>query len=376
MEGNISMENKELNTNSLINRFFSVVRQAENIIFKDKRRGVFSERDTSTWSTLRMVLYKLSTPYLLFQEKESFVYLIFGFFIYVMSFVTLFLAQQFAWSPSVNISSIYKIFIGVFLFLTAWSYMEFLRDNRYSLMAKFGLSFVLIVLCLIQSFSLFAIGKIHVIPIGQLVKVNFFVGAGFTPWFIVIIYTLVSVVWSYIILVKYTEVIQNPLTEQAIRQLLEVDLGENNDVKWRLLDLSKDEIAYLRKWAETNLSNSEKRTIPTLVLSTLLGFFISTSFFREMILNLFKPESSRNNLLAFVIAILLPLIVYFLTVFSRTLLSLFKNIATQSLIIETCIVAEYAIVKDNNSKTQSKSARPSSFVEVVISFLSGWLGRH
>lgn len=370
------MENKELNTNSLINRFFSVVRQAENIIFKDKRRGVFSERDTSTWSTLRMVLYKLSTPYLLFQEKESFVYLIFGFFIYVMSFVTLFLAQQFAWSPSVNISSIYKIFIGVFLFLTAWSYMEFLRDNRYSLMAKFGLSFVLIVLCLIQSFSLFAIGKIHVIPIGQLVKVNFFVGAGFTPWFIVIIYTLVSVVWSYIILVKYTEVIQNPLTEQAIRQLLEVDLGENNDVKWRLLDLSKDEIAYLRKWAETNLSNSEKRTIPTLVLSTLLGFFISTSFFREMILNLFKPESSRNNLLAFVIAILLPLIVYFLTVFSRTLLSLFKNIATQSLIIETCIVAEYAIVKDNNSKTQSKSARPSSFVEVVISFLSGWLGRH
>lgn len=64
------MENKELNTNSLIDRFFSVVRQAESIIFKDKRSGGFSERDTSTWSTLRMVLYKLSTPYLLFQEKE------------------------------------------------------------------------------------------------------------------------------------------------------------------------------------------------------------------------------------------------------------------------------------------------------------------
>src|SRR5258706_1790839 len=364
------MEDKQLNTNTLINRFFSIVRQAENIIFKDKRTDIFAHGDRSNWPTIRKILYKLPTPLLVFQEKSSPIYQISALFIYFMSFVALLLAQQEAWSPPVNVSLIYEVIVGLFLFLVAWSYIEFIRDNRYSVLAKIILSSLLVILCLIQSFSLFAIRKIHVIPVDRLVKVNFFVGAGFTPWFIIIIYTLISVVWSYIILVRHTEVIQNPLTEQAIRQLLEVDMDDNNDTKWKILDLDKHEITYLHKWAETNLSNSEKRTIPTLVLSTLLGFFISTSFFREMILNLFKPEGSRNNLLTFVIAILLPSIVYFLSVFSRTLVALFKNIATQSLVIETCIVAEYSIVKDTKSKEQSQPTGTSSLVEVIVSFLS------
>lgn len=369
------MESKEISANFLINRFFNVVRQAENIIFKDKRTGIFVDRDLSNWSTVRKTLYKLSMPYLIFQEKSSFIYKISGFFIYVMAFVVLLLAQQLAWSPSVNVGLVYKIIIGLFLFLTTWSYIEFIRDNRYSVLAKIALSFILVVLCLIQSVSLFTIRNIRVIPLDRLVKVGFFVGAGFTPWFIIIVYILVSVVWSYIILVRYTEVIQKPLTEQAIRQLLEVDIPENNDGKWKILDLRKDEITYLRKWAETNLDNSEKRTIPTLVLSTLLGFFISTSFFREMILNLFKQEGSRNNLQAFITAMLLPLIVYFFSVFSRTLVSLFKNIAIQSLIVETCIVAEYAIVKDADSKLQLQQPRPKNVVEVILGFLFDLLSK-
>jgi hypothetical protein len=370
------MENKKLYANFLINRFFSAVRQAEGIIFKERRAGVFVDRDLSNWSTVRKILYKLSMPYLVFQEKSSFIYQISSLFIFFMSFGVLILAQQLAWSPLVNISLFHKVFIGLFLLLSAWSYIEFIRDNRYSILAKTLLSLVLVILCTIQSVSFFTTKNISVIPLDRLIKVNFFVGAGFTPLFILLIYTLISLAWSYIILVRYTEAIQSPLIDHSIRQLLDADIFTDNGNKWKILDLGKDEIIYLHKWAEINLSNNEKRTIPTLVLSALLGYFISTSYFRELILNLFQPESSRNNLQAFIVTLLLPFIAYFLSVFSRTLISLFKNIAAQSLIIETCIVAEYSIIKDTNSKLQLEPLRIRSIAEVVIVFLSSFLHKH
>ena len=89
--------------------------------------------------------------------------------------------------------------------------------------------------------------------------------------------TLLIALLIYIQLINFTEAIQTPINDQFIEKLLEAQIegDAENKQSWKVLDLPKNEIMYLRLWSESSLASSEKRTIPALVLAPLIGILWS-----------------------------------------------------------------------------------------------------
>jgi hypothetical protein len=120
--------------------------------------------------------------------------------------------------------------------------------------------------------------------------------------------------------------------------------------------LGKDEIYTLRQWAEANREGSEKRTLPASIIAALVGVSLTSEIVRGALDKILSGliVSVMNFLQAkspFVIPvnvslsalIVFPLVLVLVLTFAQKLIALFRNIVAQNIIIEACIVTEYAI---------------------------------
>lgn len=363
----------------IIKRFRSLVSHAEFIVFPKTKNSIFLPINMDGWPSIRKFLYKISLPYLYSNDagKTSIIYFIFSFFNLIMIFSTLILAENIAKSTSTSADWIRFGFLVIFSFLSLYGTVSFLRDSRYHIILRIVVLLVFGIVCLALATNLFP----HITPntrgamsFEKYAQVLFLVFSSLSPVLLFLINTLLTVLLTYIQILKSTETIQTPTTGESIEKLLHVEIidAQSNNQGWRLLDLSKDEITYLRLWSESNLNSSEKRTIPAIVVAALISLFLSIDGVRNFITSPFTftaingPQSWLSN-------ILLIVVMAFVVIFSKTMIANFKNIAIQSLIVETCLIAEYSVGQEKGALIEKSESPLNVLLNMVAHGISKFM---
>jgi hypothetical protein len=351
---------KNTKASELINRFRSLVNHAESVAFPQTKNNIFLPVSMDIWVPIKRILYKASLPYLYINEKgkESILYLILSLFIFAMTFSAWILAEKTAKIAPIDADWLRFSFLIIYLFLSLYGVLGFLRDSRYPVVVRFFVFIFILLASVITAGSLFPVNSnnAHAITsFDRYFKVLFLTFAVLSTILLFFINTLLIVLLSYVQLLRFTKTIQTPMTDQAIEELLRAEIVDvvPNSQNWRLLDLSKKEILYLRLWSESNLNSSEKRTTPAIVVVALSGLFLSMGWVRDFLAMSTKVNSSGNSQ-TWLNYLLLIILFSFIVIFSETMVAIFKNIAVQSLIIEACLVAEYAV--DEKKEIQIKKS--------------------
>jgi hypothetical protein len=135
---------------------------------------------------------------------------------------------------------------------------------------------------------------------------------------------------------------------------------------WKLSKLHRDEIVTLRQWAEANREGSEKRTIPASIIAALVGVTLTSdvvrgaldtmlSGFANSVIDLMQAKSIFTLPANFSVSlyIVFPVVLLLLLTFAKKHIALFRNIVAQNLIVEACILTEYAIQTTSREKQTS-----------------------
>jgi hypothetical protein len=156
----------------------------------------------------------------------------------------------------------------------------------------------------------------------------------------------------------------------AILQLAQASIGDEVEGWWRLADLCKEDLDTLSAWASANREATDRRLVPTAVVSGALSVVAGSSALSGLLekwilqigfwpfIQLPHPESVRIDLGQF---LWMP-ITLFLTLFVVHLGKLFLNLFVQNLVIETCLLVGYGQVEAVrvSDRTQSTVEYPSA----------------
>lgn len=355
-----------------IDRFRELTNYAETIVFPQEKNSIFLPVDMKTWSQARKILYKASLPYLYADKKQKgkTIYLLLSLFVLFMPFSMFILAARIARSLPIDADWFLFLLLLIYMFLSFYGILGFIRDSRYSVVVRIFCLFLLFIVSAITSVSLFPVSAIgtHVIKsLTDYIRVFFLILAIMSVTFSLLINTFVMVLLSYIQLLKFTKTIQTPKNNEVIKGLLNADVASEytNNKVWRLLDLSKKELSYLRLWSESNLSSSEKRTVPALIIIACIGLLLSVDDIRNFLISSvrFNPVTSAQPWLSYIFLIA---VVSFMVIFSETMVAIFKNIAVQSLVIEACLVAEYVVEEANEIQVRKKASSWKYLLKRII----------
>jgi hypothetical protein len=180
-------------------------------------------------------------------------------------------------------------------------------------------------------------------------------------WFIIPAYTqiyatlvelIVLLVWSIWLIIDALRFFHTPMPIQTIKELARREIPGRSGT-WRLRDLSLADITLLREWAADNRESTDKRLIPSILLisilqfvgwNTIVGLLLKVNlpgFVADILRGIFS-SNYLAVLWALMLFVALVLCVQLLFIPVRGFFSLIKNLLTQSIILETCLVAEYA----------------------------------
>lgn len=374
-------------------RYAGLVEHVEALAFPLRRTGAAAPPDMSNWSPRRRLFFRISSPLLTtfsagtFDELVDFLYkfLIVGtIWLYALltwtASAAVFLDHIFGDTLSpptagveVAVWGIVLLGIGNSLFPLAYlRWIAFWRDQRYShrsrriLTLLFLICVTLAVTWLITT-NPFAFRRYVLTDVTDLAV---FVGTCLvfiipilTFFYMLVVDTTALGFWLLSITLRYFWSLHNPLPQTFIRELATQPITWNHTPhRWRLADLSQAELQYLREWAHANRDATDKRLLPTALLLTALGLFVGVPPFSAKlsagVMRLFDAMTSRAGAGAEIFSAIGAGVIFWCGVvlvlaFLYVIMLLFRNLATQSLIIEACIVCEYATRQEK--RTTSKT---------------------
>jgi hypothetical protein len=373
----------EDNVDDITNKFTSLAVNAEKIMFPDSREGVFAPPNKDEWGNLRNWLYTISQPFDFMDNGRVVLRIILFLWWLISSISTLFLFARLANIVDIDIDWFRIALLCFFVFISYWSWVEYFRSQRYSIRSKVIWAILFFLYCILiaainiknstpisnDPFRFWLFYFVLVIPAFTLYYMTAFNLVFMVGWFIK---TVFLYIWSY----------HAPRPMKQIRQLItDKFFNQDSEKPISLLDLPINQICSLRQWADANREGTEKRTLPTFLILALLGLFANTALFSTTIKNFGNaiiqylkffgavPSTFKLSLSNFVlISLVLPIFAALLILVLRAFLSLFRNLVAQNLIIESCIVAEYAVAQLELSKP--KKSILARFLDIVISFLN------
>jgi hypothetical protein len=373
----------------LIERFSALTEQARALVFPKAQ----NEPDKSRWSRARRFLHRLSSPFPIEFDGSLVGFAVyFGWMFAFASWVAcylVFLSLALDTPPlppgsQSDSGPVQQIVTGVLaavagiIFIPAayWRWIEFFRDRRFSkwlrvlLTVAFGLalSFHHYLFDTVERTRYVSFVYAHVglfIFVYALVLIP-----ALTYAYMLALYAMLRGLRLTRTSLKYLASIHHPMPIKILRKLIlePIPSGQKAESVWRLIDLSDEELKAIRSWSEANREGTDKRLLPTAVVFGVLGIFADTQMFSNFIertlVFLYKALTPHADLgwqsEKFLVAageftgavlILSPI-----GVFVNLILSLFANLAAQSIIIEACIVAEYA--REQRSRTCSQKVEP------------------
>jgi hypothetical protein len=174
--------------------------------------------------------------------------------------------------------------------------------------------------------------------------------------------------------VKNLRIAHDPLPKRLIRELLLKPIPMGEEQSWQLDTTSVDELRFFVKWADANREGTDKRLLPTAVFFGIVGVFADTQVFKDVFDGAYRVfiqglgiiERNESPWITMGGSLIAAFALLWGIAFLVILFRLFSNLVVQSLVIEACLVAEYA------HKQGDQSNRWASEAPHCDSFL-GWL---
>lgn len=379
---------KETRIEYINEKFKTLVHHAQDIIFPDQHQGIFARQSTDGWSSLRKLIYRAFHPMWEAENRsaaEVFLFSLFSLYVPMFSlalsmyFTSIVLGETAAVESSNTTIFFIKtisIFVSVFLMLpTIHWWGEVVLEKRYSKGVKLFVFCLFSYLSWIVTKAIIAQSPLYW-PSREIISqnINFFLVISF--FFVFPSYTfLLSIVIDYLLVIGYflrvlffnISSIHDPLPLESVEKLVKEKFSsaEEGDTEWQLCSLSKLEIKSLHNRALANLAGTEKRTIPISLILALIGLLTFSKFFGNNVDQLLSDMFNKLNAftpLANPLEFIFPMIVIgglfiiggFLIL---SLNNLFTNIVVQNIIIEACIIVEYAI-DEEIKKQKAKQNKP------------------
>ncbi len=357
-------------------RFKAISSCAEKLAFPDYRKGILNPKDLSGKNWPAKWIYNLSHPLTTTDNPASLFYLTFlGFS--VVQYLAFMLGWTFLFAASLNspvfispvtLESLSFIILGVVLGLAcavisyAWWWETLISRKNF-----WGIKIIVIAIVSLSLWKLSSLllENVPVKPVWDNPNEIAMVLASFglflipaTSYFWALAFDGLSWGWLvYCTLAGGISSIHAPRPIQTILTLAiqEIPPSEPYQLSWRLVDLPKDDIIQMRQWAEANREGSEKRTVPAFLVSALVGILLTSDLIRgagdrflaslaRIVEDLSRQQSilplSINTILLLMAVLMLLILAMVVT---KNLVDLFRNIVAQNLIVEACIVAEYAV---------------------------------
>ena len=376
----------------ILEHFSALVEQAQELAFPPLRKGVAAPPDMTGWSRFRRIAFAVSSPFFTTFTGESAprsgVILLawLTVCVYWLGFADLFVDHIFGALPPATSQSESAIWvrvgawlmlavIAVLPFAAYWRWVEFVRDLRYP--GYWRLILTVLFITIVCSSPYWAIDAEYCTQFPShllhdradlvlfiFTYVLFLIPAG-TFLYMFAIDTLLLSAWLLWVTGKYLRSAHSPFPRELVRKLVLEPIpgcGTGRE-DWMLIDLEEKELRLLHEWAAANRAATDKRLLPTVILFGILGAFANTQTFGNSVdralswlYDSFRLTSTGTSLLLWTGRYMTAaLLVAFAVMFVYSLLLLFRNLVAQSLIIEACVVAEYAReqrrVADSTDKT-------------------------
>lgn len=365
---------------ALLDRFSALVGHAQTIAFPPLRKGATALPDMMGWSKFRRIAFTISSPWPATLKETTFtdvmllVWMVVSLYWYVAAAV--FFHHIFGTLPPTTPKPEQPIWVEIIVYVILaltvalipaayWGWREFFRDQRYPHGWRVVLTLIFVGIVVSSPYWLLApehraqfpdllLGDPHLMFLFVVAYLLFVIPQGTFYYRLAMDVLVLSarLLWG---VREYLRSTHSPFPKELVRKLaLEpVPIDGNEGKKWRLVELTKGELKSLRKWAVANREGTDKRLLPTAILFGVLGVFADTQTFSDAIdsvlawlynsfitfVGVKKDISPLTTMGRFVVA---AFVVALGMVFIGAMLSLFRNLVAQSLIIEACIVAEYA----------------------------------
>jgi hypothetical protein len=369
-------EEKTQRAKDIADRFVELSEKAEKLAFPDNRRGFLKVKDLSGRNSFVKWSYNLVHPYTNADTSSWFLFTfcillgvsvlnsIISLLIFKFPLDLEFLLPTGIVSPIIGIILlVIGLWIGMIAY--AWWYDILLsKTNPFGL--KIGLAAILFgILYAIANF-MYGNDTLYLVFCCK----NFANNWIFILSFLLILFPSISFYYAVLLdlvagfLLALKSIYRGIISIHTPRQVEKVYMlanwsipsGNKGAPVWKLIDLPISEIFILQKWAEANREGSEKRTIPAIVITGLVGVLLTSDLIRQqvdkvlstIVTNIFVDTGVRSlfeaNLGSYlIVTFAISLLFVFSITIVISLLSLFKNIMAQNLIIEACIVAEHAV---------------------------------
>jgi len=378
---------------TLINRFSALVEHAQTLIFPPLREGIAAPPDMTGWSRWRRIAFLISSPLPTTWASETqgigivvsvFCWSIASLYWWILANALLddiFSVPQPS-VPRTETSILIEAIATALLILTFamipiayWRWVEFFRDRRYPIRWRLILAGGFVTLAI--SFPYWGLPPEYRAKFPALLLEDHRRLIVFTGVYALLLLPLgtflymsawdigIMAGWLCTTLVRYLGSAHNPLPKMHIRKLaLEpIPAGKSYGQEWRLMELRPVELEMLRRWAAANREGSDKRLLPTAVLFGVLAIFANTRTVTVTIDNIvvwvydvFALRFTERGLTFIGKFVVFSFAFLLVMMFFSTLLSLFRNLVTQSLIIEACIVTEYAREQRQSIDSRTETA--------------------
>jgi len=359
---------------------------AEKLAFPNYRTGIYEYKDVSKWRVFPKFVYNISHPFLT-GNTTSLVFYIVWLVLYLIQYLALILGVSFLYPILFNFRPFFPPTNGVSWFflvssliagipVSIISYMwwiDTLADKKNPWWVK------LILLACTGSLLFYLVNTAQSVSSSYLtwkspeevVSIIFsflFLLIPSCSYFVALFFDFLLAILIFLkTLFGGVRSIHEARPIDTILDLAtqEIQSTQSEGTSWKLIDLPKTEIVVLHQWAEANRENSEKRTIPAFLLAALISLLFTSDLLRQsfdhflstLYTNVTTYYNSKSVFslpfeVSFAALVIFPIIALLLIVILKNLLALFRNIVAQNLIIETCIVVEYACEKVEKKKVK------------------------
>lgn len=372
-------------------KFADLSEYAEKLAFPDYRKGIFESKKLEGYRPISKFIFNVSYPFSM-NETPSLVFFVGWSILYVLELLAVMLGIIYLYPSRLGFGQFFPptdtsvvIFIVISILLVGlpvsivsytWGW-ETIRAQKYPWWVK----------VLILAFIFWIINSISVTPLtGEPIR-------HILDWSVIRSEPLIAIIALGMLLIPASMYlaaivldsilfvlfiirtlfggiasVHDPRPIEMVLKLANEEIPANKSGApiWKLSQLHKDEIVTLGQWAEANREGSEKRTIPASIIAALVGVTLTSdvvrgaldtmlSGFANSFTGFMQTESILTMLTDFSVSlyIVFPVILLLLLTFAKKLIALFRNIVAQNLIVEACILTEYAIQTTSREKQTS-----------------------
>lgn len=376
---------------AIAEKFAALSEHAEKLAFPDYRKGIFESKKLDGYRPISKFIFNVSYPFSM-NETPSLLFFVGWLLLYFLELLAVMLGIIYLYPSRLGFGQFFPptttpvivfivfsvLLVGLPVSIVSYTWgWETIRAQKYPWWVK--VLILALIFWIINSISLTPLtgepiqhildwSVISAEPMMAIIALGMLVIPASMYLAAIVLDSILFVLFLIRTLFGGIASVHDPRPIEMVLKLAneEIPANKSGALSWKLSQLHRDEIITLRQWAEANREGSEKRTIPASIFAALVGVSLTSdvvrgaldkmlSGFAISVTGFMQTESIFTMPANFSVSlyIVFPVILLLLLTFAKKLIALFRNIVAQNLIVEACILTEYAIQTTSKEKQNS-----------------------